>query len=99
MPKQQERPLHEIRLGRIKASIWRNENESGTWFSVKLVRIYKTDNGWETSTSFNRDELPLVSKVADLAHTWIFEHGKDSGDSDDNRSKVDSRKRESARSR
>lgn len=24
------------------------------------------------SDSFGRDELPLVAKVADLAHTWIF---------------------------
>ena len=41
-----------------------------------IVRIYKTDNGWETSTSFGRDELPLVAKVADMAHLWIYQNAE-----------------------
>ncbi len=28
---------------------------------------------WQDSTSFGRDDLPLVAKVADMAHTWIFQ--------------------------
>ncbi len=71
-----DRPAHEIRLGRIKAAIWRNETEQGPRHSVSIVRIYKTDKGWETSSSFGRDELPLVAKVADMAHTWIYQHGE-----------------------
>ena len=27
---------------------------------------------WPTSDIFGRDDLPLLAKVADLAHTWIF---------------------------
>ena len=41
---------------------------------MTIVRLFK-DNGevaWRTSTAFNRDDLPLVAKVADLAHTYIF---------------------------
>lgn len=72
-----DRPVHEIRMGRIKAAIWCNENDTGTWFSVSITRIYKTDGGWETSNSFSRDELPLVSKVADAAHSWIYFHGNE----------------------
>jgi hypothetical protein len=94
-----DRPVHEIRMGRIKAAIWRNENESGSWFSVQLTRIYKSEKGWETSNSFSRDELPLVSKVADLAHTWIYTNGNDRDDSDaDDRPKSNSRKRATVRS-
>ncbi len=72
----QDRPVHEVRLGKVKAAIWRNDTESGVRFSVTISRIYKTDNGWETSLSFGRDELPLVGKVADMAHTWIYQQNE-----------------------
>ncbi len=67
------RPIHEIRLGKVKAAIWKNETDAGTRFSVTIVRIFKTDDGWDSSTSFGRDELPLVAKVADMVHTWIYQ--------------------------
>jgi hypothetical protein len=71
-----ERPVHEIRLGRIKAAIWRNHlEEGGVRHNVTIVRIYKADGAWEQTTSFGRDDLPLVVKVADLAHLWIYEQG------------------------
>ena len=69
----QEKPVHEVRLGKVKAAIWKNDTESGVRFGVTFSRIYKTESGWESSTSFGRDELPLLAKVADLAHTWIYQ--------------------------
>lgn len=70
---QNDKPVHEIRLGKVKAAIWRNETESGTRYGVTFSRIYKTGEGWESSSSFGRDELPLLGKVADMAHTWIYQ--------------------------
>ena len=69
----QEKPVHEVRLGKVKAAIWKNDTESGVRFGVTFSRIYKTESGWESSTSFGRDELPLLAKVADIAHTWIYQ--------------------------
>lgn len=69
----QEKPVHEVRLGKVKAAIWKNDTESGVRFGVTFSRIYKTESGWESSTSFGRDELPLLAKVADMAHTWIYQ--------------------------
>ena len=65
-------------LGRIKAAIWENGTENGTRHSVTITRLYKTDADptWKTTTSFNRDDLPLVAKVADMAHTYIFGMGQ-----------------------
>lgn len=68
-----KRPVHEIRLGRIRAAIWENETQNGTRHNVTLSRLYKDGDDWKDSTSFGRDDLPLVGKVADLAHTWIFQ--------------------------
>lgn len=68
------KPVHEIRLGRIKAAIWENDTQNGTRHSVTLQRIYKDDEGnWQYTTSFGRDDLPLVCKVADLVHSWIYQ--------------------------
>ena len=70
---QLDRPVHEVRLGKVKAAIWRNETDLGARYSVTITRIYKTESGWESSSSFGRDELPLVAKVADMAHSWIYQ--------------------------
>ena len=77
MPKTKgNRPVHEVRLGRIRAAIWENEVENGRRHNVTVSRLYKDDEGeWRDSSSFGRDELALLGKVSDLAHTWIFEHG------------------------
>ncbi len=70
-----KRPVHEVRMGRIKAAIWENSTQNGPRHNVSLTRIYREGDQWKDSTSFGRDDLPLVQKVADLAHSWIFEHG------------------------
>ena len=70
-----QRPIHEIRLGRVKAAIWANETEHGVRYGVTVSRIYKDQQGgkWQSSDSFGRDELLVLAKVCDLAHTWICE--------------------------
>ena len=68
------RPVHEIRIGRIKAAIWGNETQNGTRHNVTVSRIYKDGDEWKDSNSFGRDDLPLVAKVVDRAHDWIFDN-------------------------
>jgi hypothetical protein len=68
-----ERPVHEIRIGKVKAAIWMNQTDNGPWFNVTFSRVYKTEEGWQSNSSFWRDELPLLAKVADQAHTWIYQ--------------------------
>jgi len=68
-----QKPVHEIRLGRNKATIWESDTATGTRYNVAVNRLYKDGDEWKQTTSFGRDDLPLVAKVADLAHTWIYE--------------------------
>ena len=70
------RPVHEIRIGRVRAAVWENDTQNGTRHNVTLSRLYKDGDDWRDSTSFGRDDLPLVVKVADLAHSWIYEHSQ-----------------------
>ena len=66
------RPVHELRMGRVRAAVWENETQNGTRHNVTISRLYKDGDDWKDSTSFGRDDLPLVEKVAALAHAWIY---------------------------
>lgn len=74
------RPIHEVRLGRIRAAIWENDTQNGTRHNVTVSRLYKDGDQWKDSTSFGRDDLPLVAKVVDQAHSWIFEQSAAGGE-------------------
>jgi hypothetical protein len=77
MNNERQKPVHEIRLGLVRASIWENKTEYGVRHNVTLERLYpvKLDENrrtWKSTSSFGRDDLLLGAKVFDLAHTWIF---------------------------
>ena len=69
------KPVAEVRVGTVKAAIWPNKTESGAVrYNVTFSRIYRDANGeWKSTSSFGRDDLLVVAKVADQAHTKIFE--------------------------
>lgn len=67
-----QKPVHEVRIAHIKGAIWRNETEAGPRYNATFSRLYRNGDQWQSSDSFGRDDLLLLGKVADLAHTWIF---------------------------
>ena len=71
------KPVHEIRFGKIKVAIWENPVENGVRHNVTVTRLYKDGEEWKTSDSFGRDDLPLLAKAVDLAHTWIYTKTQD----------------------
>lgn len=82
MTQEKTKPVAEIRVGRIKAAIWKNSNENGDLYNVTFSRLYrldeakrenKKDKGWRNSDSFGRDDLLLLAKIADQAHSYIIE--------------------------
>ncbi|MDB5324509.1 MAG: hypothetical protein JWM57_78 [Phycisphaerales bacterium] len=68
-------PIHTIRYRNIRASIWKNEGQSGPFYSVTFDRSYQDDqNNWKNVTSFNANDLPLLGKLANDSHSWIEWH-------------------------
>ena len=70
------RPAHTIRYGAVRAAIWRNVVDNGNatrpLYCVTFSRSYKDgENHWKESASFGTDDLLVLAKVADEAHTWI----------------------------
>jgi hypothetical protein len=71
------KPANELRIGNIKAAVWRNETEGSVRFNVTFSRSYRDAEHWRTSDSFGRDDLLVVAKLADQAHTWICTQGRE----------------------
>lgn len=67
------RPVHEFKLAKVRATIWCNQDAGRSWYSVAITRSYRVGEEWKETTSFQRDDLPLVSKAADLAYAWIWQ--------------------------
>ena len=68
------RPAHEIRLGRIRVTIWANTtDDQDIWFNATVSRLYRDEsNKWNDATAFHRDDLPVLSKALDMAFAWIL---------------------------
>lgn len=73
------RPVHEIKMGRIVGAIWEHRDSQGQpWYNVTISRIYKGDDGkWARSDSFGKHDLPLVMRVAQLCHDWMYANRND----------------------
>ena len=67
------KPVTEVRIGRVKATIWRNGAEERPRHNVTFSRLYKDGDQWKSTQSFGRNDLLVLAKVADQTHSRIFE--------------------------
>lgn len=80
-----QKPVHSVRLRGISASVFENktkiENREVTFHKVAVSRTYKDGDEWKSTTSFGRDDLPVVTLVVQRAYEWILDaeanRGKD----------------------
>ena len=82
MPKQPSKPVpnqpaHEIRLGGIRATIWKNDTDKGPRYNTTFERSYRDGEEWKTSDSFGRDDLLTIGFVAQEALRWIIAQKQD----------------------
>lgn len=66
-------PIDTIRDGALKATIWKNFGENGTFYSVELSRTYKQGETYKDSHSFSGTEPIQIARLAHLAYTRIGE--------------------------
>jgi len=67
-----DKPIHEVRMGAIKAAVWRNDTQSGVRYNTQFCRLYRDGTEWKATDSFGRDDLLVLAKVADQVHSWIY---------------------------
>ena len=64
------KPIKTLRDGALKASIWKNQAESGPFYSVTLSRTYKREDGsFADSASFSGSDILKISQLASRAYT------------------------------
>jgi hypothetical protein len=63
-------------LGKVQASIWRNETKHGPRFNVTACRLYLENGEWKRSDSFGRDELLTACHALQAAYDWIWTQPK-----------------------
>jgi hypothetical protein len=71
--KEPVKPVHEVRLGKIRASVWGNRTNGATWYSITLSRLYKDKEGkFQQAESFGPEDLPTLTALAAELQRWYF---------------------------
>lgn len=68
MTNESKKPEAKFRIGSVSATVWKNENG---YYRTEIIRNYKKDDAWKTSSSFSHDELLAVTVLASRAEAWI----------------------------
>jgi hypothetical protein len=65
-------PVHEIRMGTVKATVWANELPgAGTVYTTTTTKLYKVGDTWKEGNSYSRDELLLLAEVCRAVFVFI----------------------------
>ena len=67
------KPIHELRLGKVKAVVWQNPTDNGIFYNVTVGRLYKDNDHWKVADSFGRDDLPALAEAVRQTWLWIFQ--------------------------
>ena len=75
METKNKKTVREITLGKVKIAIWRQDFENNSKLQITASKLYKPKDSksLKFSSSFDRDDLPLLIKAIDQAHSCIFE--------------------------
>lgn len=69
-----KQPIHRIRIGAVSVAIFVNKTDDDkTFYNTQFDRSYRSGDEWKHTRSFGKDDLLVVGKLADQAHTWIVE--------------------------
>ncbi|MCB1100548.1 MAG: hypothetical protein KDN22_33610 [Verrucomicrobiae bacterium] len=66
-------PIHTIRIGAVKATIWENTSQNGTIFhTTTIVQNYKgKDEQWHESNRHFTEDLPKLELASRKAYEFI----------------------------
>ena len=63
------RPADTLRDGNVKATIWRNNGQNGTYYNTKFSRSYQDQNGnYHESDSFGGTDVLKVGRLSERAY-------------------------------
>ena len=81
------KPMQKLQLRGISASVFENQSENGVaFYKVSITRTYKDGDEFKTTSTFSRDDLPIVQELTRQAWLTILKveaNKKKSSDKDD----------------
>lgn len=68
------KPIHVLRRRGVKVSVFENRAGDTIFHKIAIQKIYRDDGGvWKTTTSYARDDIPIITLLADQAWEWILD--------------------------
>ena len=68
-----KKPEFSIRVGGIQVSVWGNETDKGTMYSITMNKSYMDkDKQWQTTQNFKPNDLALLKIGMDKAMEFIY---------------------------
>lgn len=67
------KPEHEIRRGRIRASIWVDDTDGEPRARVRFSRLCRVSGGWLDSRYFRVEDLDAITELAADVKSWLSE--------------------------
>lgn len=67
------KPVREARSGHVRASVWKNTSETGTYYTVTINNSYKDKktNEWKESKSYGKEDLADLEVVTRAVREFI----------------------------
>lgn len=72
---EKNKPAHEIRVGAVKATIWKVTTAKESFFTATFSRLYRAAGATKESHSFGPRDLEALGQVLAMAKTWISGQG------------------------
>ena len=68
-----QKPAKQFRAGAISVAIFKRDHNGETFYNATPSRAYTKDNGstWVILTTLIKSDLPVISRLLDMAFAWI----------------------------
>jgi hypothetical protein len=57
----------------VRVSIFHNVSGSSSWHRINIHKAYREQDQWKTTTSLNRDDIPIARMLMNRAWKWILD--------------------------
>ena len=64
-------PTSTFDCGRVRASVWSQNEKGETRYKITITRSFKKDGAWTRGRTFFQSELAAVAEVIARAQLWI----------------------------
>lgn len=73
-------PIETFRSRGVAVSIFKNVNGPNAFFKTTIQKRYLEGEQWKTTTSFGRDDLPIVNYLVAKAYAYMLDHDPTDGE-------------------